>query len=346
MVLNINNQKLTNPDFLSGKFSENNFSKEQFEVIKLAKEWLSGQKNFTIHTSGSTGKPKKITLTREILEYSARATMEVLDPENIFKTALLCINPEYIGGKMVVIRSLIHDLELTVVKPSSDPFSGLEKQTFDLVSMVPLQVQTILNQSPNKLLRIHSLLIGGAPLEPSYLHQLRQIDVNGYHTYGMTETASHIALDHLSSEARYFTTLGDVAIDQDQRSCLKIKGTITGHKWVQTNDVVQIITEKSFEWLGRVDFVINSGGYKVHPEKVESALTGQLDQPFMVGHLNHPELGAQVVLIIEGKQLERHLNFSNLHPYERPKKTFFVPKLEYTSSGKIDRKATLNSITS
>ena len=41
-----------------------------------------------------------------------------------------------------------------------------------------------------------------------------------------------------------------------------------------TNDVVELVSESEFRWLGRYDNVINSGGIKLHPEEMEKRLEG------------------------------------------------------------------------
>ncbi|WP_332912306.1 hypothetical protein [Algoriphagus boritolerans] len=44
---------------------------------------------------------------------------------------------------------------------------------------------------------------------------------------------------------------------------------MSGPEQIQTNDLVELTSETSFKWQGRVDFVINSGGVKFHPELLE-----------------------------------------------------------------------------
>ena len=44
----------------------------------------------------------------------------------------------------------------------------------------------------------------------------------------------------------------------------------------------KLIDENTFKWLGRQDFVINSGGFKVHPEKIEHHLNKHTDQPLII----------------------------------------------------------------
>ena len=56
-------------------------------------------------------------------------------------------------------------------------------------------------------------------------------------------------------------------------------------------------------------------------------------------------MGEKLVLVIEGeKQSIYEATFETLDKYEKPKGVFFVPKFETTESGKIKRKAILNSL--
>ena len=73
--------------------------------------------------------------------------------------------------------------------------------------------------------------------------------------------------------------------------------------------LVQLLDAHTFEWLGRADFVINSGGVKVAAEKVELVLDvalaelGAARRCFVAG-LPDERLGQAVTAFIEGKPLE------------------------------------------
>lgn len=344
MVIKLENQQLTTGQLKNGKIQKNILSATELFTIDLAKAWLNGHETFEIKTSGSTGKPQTIQLRRDILECSARTSMQRLDPDGIFHNTLLCINPKYIGGMMVVIRALIHDLDLTVIEPDANPSAGM-KGHFDLVSMVPLQVQHLLDKQPEKWTMYKTILVGGAPLPQRYQMQLQKNqETTCYHTYGMTETASHIALKNLTTGEKAFSTLGDIQIEQDLRGCIKISGTVTNNQWIQTNDVVDILNENQFIWKGRADFVINSGGIKVHPEAMEAKLSNQISSPFFIGGIPDDQLGEKVVLLIEGNENPSGYDFSSFHKYEKPKIVIHLPQFIYTDSGKINRLKTLEQI--
>ena len=56
-------------------------------------------------------------------------------------------------------------------------------------------------------------------------------------------------------------------IYKDTRNCLVIDAPKVTEEIIFTNDVVDLVSDRHFEWLGRFDNVINSGGIKLHPEK-------------------------------------------------------------------------------
>ena len=132
-----------------------------------------------------------------------------------------------------------------------------------------------------------------------------------YHTYGMTETATHVALRRMNGPdaTGRFAPLPGVAIGADARGCLHVTGPMTGGAMIQTNDLVEIHRDGSFAWLGRWDNVINSGGVKVQVEQVEAAAAQvAADQPelglarrrFFVAGLPDERLGQEVVMLVEG----------------------------------------------
>ncbi len=123
----------------------------------------------------------------------------------------------------------------------------------------------------------------------------------------MTETASHVALRALNGPeaSDAFRVLGSTQIGADSRGCLTLRGAVTQHELIITNDQVELLDERRFRWLGRHDWVINSGGVKVSPEPVERTVAAQgllttPDPQFLVVGLPDGRLGQRVVLVVEG----------------------------------------------
>src|SRR5690606_20092804 len=125
-----------------------------------------------------------------------------------------------------------------------------------------------------------------------------------YHTYGMTETLSHIALRKISGEnpQAYFTPLENIKI-KSKEGCLWIE-TPYHNSPVATKDLVQIFENETFAMEGRADFIINSGGIKINPEKVEQ-LIAEMNlsaKPFAISARKHSAFGEVPVLVTEEGQ--------------------------------------------
>ena len=143
--------------------SKNHNDETQLKAIPFIEEWKNESKTFiTQQTSGSTGKPKLISIDKRQLIASARMTGDFFQLEKC-QSALLCISPEYIGGKMMLVRAMEYQLDLYTAPINANPIKELTVP-IDFAAMVPLQVQTILATNPEKLDLIRYLIIGGAPV--------------------------------------------------------------------------------------------------------------------------------------------------------------------------------------
>lgn len=332
------------------------------QALTICHEWLSGATEFVVRTSGSTGDPKPITLRREQLIASARATGEALGLRPRCR-ALVCLPTGYIAGRMMLVRGLVLNLNMTVVEPSSDPFASLPSDTsFDFIAVVPLQLQVLLDGPPGYLDRLNAMqaiLVGGGPLSAALEARVQTLDAPVYHTYGMTETVTHVALRRLNGDeaASTFQPLPGVEIGIDTRGCLRVKGPMTLDLWIQTNDLVEMQDDRSFRWLGRWDTIINTGGVKVQVEQVESALEEALrglglgERRFFIGPLPDERLGHLVAAIVEGEPLgietEAEIQAALRHRLDRfalPRCFVYLPSLAETPTGKIDRQASLRQV--
>lgn len=308
-------------------------------------DWISDRPVVEVTTSGSTGKPKTIVLKKEHMVNSALATGEYfgLKPE---QKALLCLPCTGIAGKMMLVRAMVLGLQLDYAEPSSAPLNHNVK-IYDFVAMVPLQVQNSLGQ----INQVKQLIVGGAPVDSSLRNQLSALPVRAYETYGMTETITHIAVKRIDSQSsNYFETLPNVAISKDARECLVIDAPKISDDKIITNDLVELINNNKFLWLGRYDSIINSGGIKLVPEKIEEKLSTLIKPRFFVAGIPHETLGQQLVLVVEGNPIKEHellqdiRDLKEVSRYEVPKNVFFVKTFTETSTQKVDRKKTLQQV--
>ncbi|SOC80531.1 O-succinylbenzoic acid--CoA ligase [Salinimicrobium sediminis] len=354
----------THPDFrLNGLYYTNeDLAAVAYSLIKEGEpyegqagnfllDWLNDKDYVEVKTSGSTGPPKRIRIRKQQMINSARATGKFFDlgPGT---TALHCLPVNFIAGKMMLVRAMLLGWKLDLELPKANPLDRIFK-IYDFCAMTPFQ----LDNSLSRLHLIKKLIVGGGAVSSNLRNLVQEIGTEVYETYGMTETVSHIAARHVNPKKKIkedpvpFTVLPNVSISTDDRGCLVIDAPQLTDETLITNDVVELLSEKTFIWKGRIDNVINSGGVKLHPEEIEAKLAPIIAHRFFVTSLPDAALGEKLVLMVESEfsevalnNLEREIKACRkLGKFEVPKKIYFVEKFEETPNGKIHRANTLKS---
>ncbi len=314
------------------------------QVADFLDEWYSDTDFVWGHTSGSTGTPKNIRLPKRDMVESARLTIDFFGI-TVDTTMLLCLSPDYIAGKMMIVRALLSGADLLVVAPSSFPLLSVVGP-IDFAAMIPAQVIESLKAQEEraKLSRIGALIIGGAPLSLDTEEKLKSLPTRSYATYGMTETVSHVALRRIGEPGMLYRALGNITFSTDERECLVIHTPHFSIKQFVTNDVVTLLDSRNFRWIGRYDHVINTGGVKVFPEQVEKKIAGALARRFFITSSPHEKWGECVTLVVEGSPLATGEETAllarlreSVNKYEMPRKIVYLPTFKETSSGKIIR---------
>ncbi len=309
---------------------------EDFEkpVGNFLLDWFDSKSFIEVQTSGTTGTPKLLRIDKEAMVNSALATGDFFDlaPGN---KALHCLPVKYVAGKMMLVRAMILGLDLDFVAPSLRPLENNEEM-YDFVAMVPIQAQ----HSLKELKKVKILIVGGAKMNKPLENALAKLPTEVFETYGMTETITHIAAKRAGESA--FTVLPNVTISYDERNCMVIHAPRISNEVIITNDIVELINENQFVFLGRFDNVINSGGIKLIPEQIEEKLSSKIENRFYVIGKPDKDLGEKLILVIEGaKQEIDPAIFDGLDKYEKPKEIVFVPKFKDTITSKILRKESL-----
>ncbi|UCD59864.1 MAG: AMP-binding protein [Flavobacteriaceae bacterium] len=318
------------------------------EIGDFLLDWLSPDSELTVRTSGSTGIPIGVALKKQHMINSAKVTGEYfgLEPGD---RVLLCLSAGYIAGKMMLVRAMVLGLEIDFVAPTSGPLDGVT-ESYKFCAMVPLQLES----SINRLNQIETVIVGGAPVSLQLRNLIKPSSTKVFETYGMTETITHVAVRPLNyadtrSDHYAFKILPDISISQDDRKCLVINAPNISDEPVFTNDIVELISDKEFLWLGRYDNVINSGGIKLIPEHIERKLSLLIKSRFFVSALPDEKLGQKLVLVVEGEEIEGLQELilkSDLKKYELPKEIYYVPAFKNTANGKIVREKSLSMIKS
>lgn len=327
---------------IAEKLSEVQLSQWEKELYLFLQEWISASDTIAAHTSGSTGEPQMIRLPKTMMEQSAQRTITYfnLKPGDRLLLSLPC---RYIAGKMMVIRAITGRMDLITADPSLET-DLLLTSIFDLGAMVPNQVFKLLDhpKGKEKIENIRHLLIGGSAIQANMENQLSRLNNQVVSTYGMTETASHIALRTLSGPSRsdIYQCLPGITVSLGHNDCLIIH--VPGMEAFPTKDIARVLSPVSFKILGRADDVIISGGIKFWPETLEKKLEGLIPHRFVFSSLPDEKLGEKLVLVVEGTAADvddiQQKAKEVLLPYERPREICFLDSFPETENGKIKRK--------
>jgi O-succinylbenzoic acid--CoA ligase len=314
-------------------------------VYEVLTQWLDPSvERLEAFTSGSTGTPKAMFFSKASLAVSAQLTAQYfgLGPGS---SCLLCLPARYIAGKLMIIRALVNGWDLWAVEPSGSPLTEVAVP-LDFAAMIPLQVQRSLDEWPERFAALGQVIIGGAPIPPRTLVQLQASATPCFATYGMTETLTHLAIRPVNGPeaSEVFQALPGFSLSLDERGCLYIEATHLPAS-AQTNDLVELIDETHFRWLGRLDHVINSGGLKLSPEQLEPKLADLIQERYYLRGEAEERLGECLVLVIEGPtwpEAQQAVFLARLNAIlprlEVPKKLVFEQKFEETATGKVKRK--------
>ena len=298
-------------------------------------EWRSDASTVSAHTSGSTGVPKRIELLKADMLVSAHATNTFfgIDAGSILAIPL---SADYIAGKMMAVRADVAGCRLLELPVSN---TVVIKSHVDLLAIVPSQVESVLSNE-NARVNIRNILVGGGPLSDRLASALVESGIPSYLGYGMTETCSHVALKRIGSD-NAFVAMDGIAFETDTRGCLVIVSDKYSWKRLVTNDVVNILSPKKFEWLGRYDNAVISGGLKLQPESIEKEIRRHvpaLPDFYLVGEPDE-KWGQRLVMVIEGmpESLQHMLDASGIDRRKLPKRIVSVKELPRTANGKLRR---------
>lgn len=326
------------------------------DLKQIVSEWRE-TKSLTIHTSGSTGEPKPIVLPKNVVQWSANQSKKALQLSEV-ERVLLCIPFTKVGGRMLLIRSILFGWDIQIQEATANPLLHVsENHTFTFISVVPYQLMTILNDtaSKEKLRRFKTILVGGAALSNVLENEaqlfLQSSRTEMYHSYGMTETASHVALRNMRSmKQNRFRLLDGVKVKLSKSGCMRFE--IADLNWVVKTKDVGTIENRVIEFLSRKDEVINSGGVKLHIHDIRLSIDKILEEEgllirFFLWKQSDDALGEKLVMVgLSGNQNDQaeQVIRTTLPTYDIPKNFYWTDTFERKESGKIDRQKTLERL--
>jgi O-succinylbenzoic acid--CoA ligase len=260
--------------------------------------------------------------------------------------ALICLPLHFIAGKMMLVRCLEFGMTSVICQPNN-PFAYPDEVEIDFAAMTPYQYEKALNENPTKLTQIKTIILGGAAISESLKNKITSIGHQVYHSYGMTETYSHIALKHINNQNDAFQILSGVFCKQAEDQTLIINAPFLGIDNLKTHDIVSFESPDKFHFLGRKDFVVNSAGIKLHPEELEKKMSAlNLKFKFFFFGLPDETFGEKLVLFLETQEkIDNQMLYDVLGKYEIPKSIVYCEQFVYTDSGKINRIQTAKKYT-
>lgn len=308
---------------------------------------LSRTGGLTASTSGTTGPPKRIRIPRSNLVNSARLTADAFGLQEVDRV-LLCLPCAYIAGKMMLVRAMVLGLDLHVIDPQGGILDNLKiRDRFRFTAMVPLQLHRAIQEDRVRVEeQFDTILLGGGPVSSVLEEDLRGLRTAVFHGYGSTETVTHVALRRINGATHepHYTAIGKVTFNRDDRGCLVVHTPHLRTKQHVTNDQVELIDDRHFRWLGRIDHVILSGGKKIHPEELEARTAGVIPFPHFFTAFPDDSLGEAVALVLETSRLPDEVLeeivdtlLTVLTAHELPRRVVAMRKFHRTKSGKVLR---------
>ncbi len=244
-----------------------------------------------VYTSGSSGAPKAAIHQFANHVYSARASNERV-PLRQGDSWLLSLPLYHVSGIAVLFRCAEAGAETIVPAQDMPLLEAIAKYRPTHLSLVPTQLQRLLDEDPAVLAHVKAALLGGGPIPPRLLERAVAEGVPVHITYGMTETASQIATTPRLAPADLPDPGAPPLIPGSARVTvdgeIEVNGPTLFMGYLTNNGMERPETEPGWfptgdlghfderGWLhvsGRRDNLFISGGENIQPEEIEAELS-------------------------------------------------------------------------
>jgi len=315
----------------------------QNEVKNAIEEFKDEAFELNVKSSGSTGTPKQIVHSKQAVIASALRTNRFFQlTENSRVLCPLAIHT--IGAKMALFRAIVGNYQLHFVEASRDFIKVVPSQIqFDLVSLAVIQFAELLENNMNDFGRFNNILLGGSAIPIHLEEKSIQFQLKAFIGFGMTETLSHIALRKLGNEN--YQCLDGISVESSTDGMLIHLNDNT----ITSTDIIETTDKEHFKWIGRNDFIINSGGVKISPELLENAVNSVFDVKIVVVGISDVTYGQKAILVSEtniDEQLKIEIKSfieERFGKYHVPKE-FLVHEFGYINGLKLDRLGLIKSV--
>lgn len=318
-----------------------------------------------IPTGGTSGQIKFAIHSWQTLTSSVTAFQQYFELKYLNS---FCILPLYhVSGLMQFLRCLFSGGNFALfdyISLKNNIYPTINPENF-FISLVPTQLQFFLANNPQWLAKFKTVLLGGAPALSLLLEFARQHKINLAPTYGMTETASGIAIlkpqDFLNGNNSTGQILPKNKLEISQNGVINISSAslfmgyyplFTKNKYFQTDDLGYFDEQNFLHIIGRNSRKIISGGENISPEEIEKEIlaTGLVQDVCVIG-IQDEKWGEIVTAIYvsllpstslnEGELIEEQIKAKiqqTLSKYKLPKKWLQVTEIPRNQQGKLNFK--------
>ena len=312
-----------------------------------------------IPTGGTGGRVKFVVHDPASLAAAVRGLRDFLVARGLPGTlhGATLTPPWHVSGLMPFVRAALtggRHVALDGRFPPTGPLPAVALPTDGarVASLVPAQLMRLLARPDGEawLRRFKVVLLGGSTVPPACLRAIRDRRLPVYLTYGMTETAAACALcppERLwKNHPPRGAPLPGVRFGLDGDLLTIATPALARGLWpsedfpaagLRTQDRTELAADGTVRVLGRADRVIVTGGEKVDPARVETALASVATTQVL--GLADATWGERVVALVVGDAtLEPALREAagRLEPAARPKAYAFVTELPTDARGKPD----------
>ena len=340
------------------------------QLLPIEQREFNMRSHIMIPTGGTSGKIKFAIHTWETLTASVNGFKTFFECEKINS---VCTLPLYhVSGLMQLMRSLLTQGNLIICEYKSVTEQLIsENKSIYFISLVPTQLQYLVESNPHWLKEFKIVLVGSAPPKRSLLNSARKYKIPVALTYGMTETASGIVAlkptEFLSGNDSNGRVLphANVAINNKQLTdtieeryreneigLITINSTsiylgyypqlLSPTRSLVTDDIGYFDLEGYLHLVGRDSQKIITGGENVFPVEVEKAIyaTNLVKDVCVIG-ISDSKWGQAVTAIyvpIAGDILDsvKQQMRSQLAKYKQPKNWVKVDRIPRNNRGKVD----------
>lgn len=261
-----------------------------------------------ILTSGSTGTPKVAVLSAGNHHYSAIGSLWCLH-SHVGDRYWMSLPLFHVGGLSQLFRCFLSGATL-VLPDQKLSATVLAQSKITHLSLVPTQLQRLLDESPQALIHCKSILLGGAPVSEKVLQRAAHLPLQT--TYGLTEMASQVVTRQskghhrlLPYRALCISASGEVLVKGDTlflgyQTAEGLNPAVDDEGWFHTRDM-GTWDGTTLCITGRMDNQFISGGENIQPEGLERiALQHPHIDQVVVVPVTDAEFGQRPVMYIEG----------------------------------------------